>query len=99
MRAVWKFPIPLEVGDREFELPTIAKFLCFAILDCGPAAWFEVNPANPKSKRTFRIFGTGHAVQENYHHLGTALQPGPEMTYVWHLYEKRGELSGDDKQP
>lgn len=84
---VWKFPIPLAAGDREIEIPTGAKFLTFACLDCGPAAWFEVPQKTQMEKRLFRIFGTGHEIPRWYRYLGTGLQPGPEMTYVWHLYE------------
>lgn len=107
MRAVWKFPIPLQAGDREIELPKTAKFLSFAILSCGPAAWFEV-PLPPEEglveceldKRSFRIFGTGHSIPEGYEYRGTGLQPGREMTYVWHLYEHSpgGHINGAIEQ-
>lgn len=101
MRAVWKFPVPLKAGDRDIAIPTGAKFLTFAILDCGPAAWFEVDPDAGLEVRRFRIFGTGHEIGEEYDYLGTGLQPGKELTYVWHLYELSpgGQINGATEQP
>lgn len=34
--------------------------------------------------RTFRVFGTGHSIPENYQYLGTAM----DRPFVWHLYEE-----------
>lgn len=86
-QTIFKYPIP---GKSRFtlELPYGAT-----ILDCqyqegvGPCMWALVYPNNSPVERQFRMFGTGHDVEEEgLAYIGTFLMNGG--AYVWHVFEK-----------
>lgn len=83
-RVVWKFP----VGWRAtVEMPTGAQIVLVDESNdglLGAYLWAEVDPNAPKEQRTFTIFGTGHVIPPEYHHVGSFIS-GP---FVWHVYEK-----------
>lgn len=47
--------------------------------------WCEHTEDAPPSKRTFKVFGTGHPLPEDAKWIGTC--PRTEAGLVWHLYE------------
>ena len=45
--------------------------------------WAEVDPEAERTKRTFRVFGTGHLLPDGAVHVYT----WESGRFVWHLYE------------
>lgn len=85
MQTVYKYPFEL-TPKVSFDLPAGAAILRFYVQPLsGPCMWAQVDPSFPKEKREFRIYGTGHAIEEpeTLKHLATFFD-GP---YVWHVYE------------
>ena len=51
--------------------------------------WHLHNPGLVEFPRTFRVFGTGHHIDEDAgKHIGTAITPN-DGRFVWHLFERR----------
>lgn len=91
-RAVWKYDIPIDQAANTLgyfaSIPTGAQFLHCAIQyrENTITTWFEVNPDAPEETRCFRVFGTGHTIdQRGLYYRGTTLHFNG--TLVLHLYE------------
>lgn len=84
-RPVWKYVVPVDDQPHTFDLP-MGKPVLFAAVQYRLAVsfWVEVNPQEPTTPRTFRVFGTGHVVPWGWAYCGTAL----DGAFVWHLYEQ-----------
>lgn len=86
MRSVWKFPF--SVSDWcEFPMPVGAKILHLAVQHGDPCLWAEVDSDAPTEMRTFRTYGTGHAMgYHNQHYVGTYMVQDGAL--VFHVYEQ-----------
>lgn len=81
MRVIHKFHINLTT-NTVLEIPTNALTVHFAKQHEVLYAWIELSPDDPTTSRTFRIFGTGMPIPEEWAWQGTCFD-GP---FVWHLY-------------
>lgn len=86
MKTIWKQEI--EPGKTEISLPKGSAVLTIQLdkKTERPTIWFLVPDTEaPKETRYFRIYGTGHAVDERLklQYIGT-FQMGP---FVFHLFE------------
>lgn len=85
MKAVWKFPIPV---DDAFELmmPEGARPLCVQTQRSQPCMWAFVDPAAPQKPRRFRMCGTGHPLPDDVgRYVGTF--QGYNEALVFHVFE------------
>lgn len=106
MRDVYRYEVPVDDREHVCELPE-GTFIVH--VDCREIHvvefWAEVivpsaHSLRPDVARTFKVFGTGHPIGDEWVHRGTALTPehigeNPESfirvargSLVWHLYEK-----------
>lgn len=86
MRAVWKFPIPID-DIIAIKMPEGADLLHFGLQNDEPTLWALVDPASPLQERYFRFAGTGHLIanRPDITYVGTAV--GWRGKLVWHLFE------------
>ena len=89
---MWKFPIP-PTFDFSLGLPEGAEILHAAEQHGDYALWALVDPAMPRERRSFRLFGTGHPIPDvaepgepRLEHVATFLADGGAL--VWHLFEE-----------
>ncbi len=83
--TTYKYFIP--IGDLvRIELPEGSKLLHIGAQGPGIYAWFLVLPENPDTERIFRVYGTGHYIEQSWEHRGT-VQIGE---FVWHVFEDVG---------
>ena len=63
VKTIYKYPV---VVDDEFTiyLPEGAQVLSVDVQQDEPQMWVLVDPAAPKTKRTFRVIGTGHPIDD-----------------------------------
>lgn len=95
MRQVWKFPLLVTTADYacDVEMPVGAQQVRFAPQYSGPleegprpgipTLWALVDPAAELETRTFRVFGTGHAIPDQARHVGS-YDADP---FVWHVFD------------
>lgn len=83
MKTVWKYA--LDHAEVVLELPE------HKIIHVGydgthtPCFWAEVDPDSPKKAYAFRIYGTGHKIEnDNQTHIGTMIA---KSGFVWHAYK------------
>jgi len=73
-------------NKSEYVLPHASKVIAFCEDGTGALCiWykFHTDAVNVSEPRRFSIFGTGHAIPDEYEYVGTAVCDG----YVWHLHE------------
>lgn len=86
-QTIHKFPLPVE-GEFSIEMPKFAHILCVQTQRGTPCIWATVDTSQPMETRIFRIFGTGHPLDENHnssHYIGTFQLA--ERYFVGHLFE------------
>jgi len=89
MKTIWKQEIPV-VGEFSQDLKKDARILCIQTINDIPYIWYIVDTEEQKKeKRIFRLYGTGHTMQENVNapdaYIGTfQMQEG---VLVFHLFE------------
>jgi hypothetical protein len=80
MRAVWKFPM---TGVPERIVAPGLKRPQFIAPQYGTVCvWAEVNTALPVLSCVVTVHGTGHAVADDEHYVGTFM----DGSFVWHYY-------------
>ena len=85
MRKVFKYEIDV-TGNIAIEMPREAQILTVQDQYHKPCIWALVDPDNEKETRNFRIFGTGHSIEEeNLCYIDTFQRAGG--AFVWHLFE------------
>lgn len=85
MKAVYRYEIPVDDGWHTLELS--GPVLHVAARDPRRVELWVVHGAEPARPRTFRVFGTGHPLDDRAPtYVGTALAAGG---LVWHLWERR----------
>ena len=94
MRVTWKVALDMmtaasPAGQRA-RLPVGAKLLSVQAQYDNPTAWFEVDPLAPDEELVFRLFGTGHTVDDDrLTYLGTTQHS--QGSLVLHMYGARAE--------
>ena len=89
MQTIYKFPLDNTSGKYSFELPKDAEVLLVKVQRDVPCLWVKLDLDAPKIVRQFRLYGTGHPIEENslYHHGSFFMQEG---RFVFHLFEVIG---------
>lgn len=84
MKRIYKYPIPV-TDESTLELPEDAEILTFQAQDGKPYIWALVDPTRQLEIVSFRLFGTGHPVEnaDTLEYVGT-IQIEP---FVWHLFK------------
>jgi hypothetical protein len=89
VRAIWKFPVPLDVRPRLW-MPKGAKVLTFQVQGGKLCVWAEVDTEATTETRYFAVHGTGmempNGTADSDVYVGTVQISG----FVWHLYELTG---------
>ncbi len=86
MKTIWKFE--LEAMDRQFiDMPALSEVLCVQVQDGKPCVWAMVEPKNDLCAMEFRIYGTGHPIDNSEHlkYIGSYQLYGG--TLVFHCFE------------
>lgn len=87
MITIYKYPIAEIDEDVTLTLvPWDFKVVHFESQNNVLTLWAEVVTSDHVRSKTFRIFGTGWEIPDNYHYQATTQT---ESGYVWHLYEKK----------
>lgn len=81
MKTVYKYVVPF-TGQYDVAIPQGARILTVAMQNNNLCFWAE-HEREDFELRTFRIFGTGASIDDNYTYVGTTL----DGVFVWHLYE------------
>ena len=84
-RRVLKYRVDWD--GQEIALPVGSVPRHFNVQDRLPTVWIEVPgewvSTTIVTKRTFRVFGTGHEIPDGSVYVGTCM----DREFVWHLYE------------
>ena len=84
MKAVWKYPIPVE-AEFGIQMPAGAKVLHVGTQRGNPTLWALVDTDAPPVGVDFQIAGTGHEAP-GWTYVGTFLTTND--MYVWHLFQR-----------
>jgi len=87
MKTIWKFPVSM-TDSIGIEMPVGARVLTVQVQHGQPYIWVEVDPEAQKEHRSFRLFGTGHPIEEGFvlDYVGTFQMHDGGL--VFHLYEE-----------
>lgn len=89
MRAIWKFPVP--VDDRlTIKMPKGARVLTVQAQGREMCIWAEVQTQAAEEKRYFAVFGTGHEMLHGMGYSDVYVGTVQIGKFVWHLYELTG---------
>lgn len=81
MKTVWKYHL---LPNCRLVMPTEAQILTIAAQGADICLWALVDPTRPSEWRNFRVYGTGHQVDDTpSRFLGTAFSDG----MVFHAFE------------
>ena len=83
MKTIYKYPFPHGMDTAAIEMHRGAVVRRVAMQGDALCIWAEVDSADLKSVRHFRIVGTGHEIPENGHYLGSC----DDDPLVWHVIE------------
>lgn len=86
MKTIYKYEVEMVGQVFSINLPLESKILDVQVQGGTPYLWvLHEDVTQPKSKRHFRIVGTGHGIDplKKITHIGTFQQP----PFVWHLFE------------
>jgi hypothetical protein len=83
--TIWKYPF--EVTDNvSISMPGGAQILTVQAQNDTPCVWALVDPEAPKQTHHFRVYGTGHPIDEPGQYLGTFQLYGGSL--VFHVFER-----------
>lgn len=80
-KTIWQYQFPI-IPSFQLEMPLNAIIRSVQMQERIPTLWAEVDEDAEKELRSFRIFGTGHLLDDKTEYCGT-IQDG---AYVWHIY-------------
>ncbi len=82
-RVIWKYEITSP--ECTIEMPMWADVLRVGCVGQGIFVWAIVTPGSPKTKRSFKVFGTGHEIDDpNLNYVGSDEMEGGLQ---WHVFE------------
>lgn len=91
MKTIWKYEIAI-ADEQVIQMPGGAEILTVQVQHGTPCIWAIVDSDNASNPRRFRMYGTGHKVDETGTYVGTFhIRNG---TLVFHLFviPEGGEL-------
>ena len=91
MRTVWKYELALIDEPQTMPMPAGATVVHVADQKNRLCLWAEVDPDAEQEERRFVVEGTGHPIDHDGVHVGTALQWVNGVSLVWHVYEVADE--------
>lgn len=90
--TIWKFPLSIAPGSQSIMMPAGSAVLCVQVQHEVPWIWVEVDPEARLIRRRFRVYGTGHPIdEEGLGYVGTFQVEGGE--FVFHLFTDPKEMS------
>ena len=92
--TIWKFPLHL-TDSQEVEMPKSAEVLTVQTQKGSICLWATVESESPRSKRSFRIIGTGHEFDGGLLAYVGTVQQG---SFVWHVFERLEDFAGAPDQ-
>lgn len=87
MPTVWKYPLPVEEGTFELEMPKRAVVLNVRMKDGRPHLWAMVDQDLMLEPREFFLVYTGVQFDWGWSWIGTAVSDGTNL--VFHYFERR----------
>lgn len=88
MKKIWKYTFPV-ADEFTITMPAKARILLIHVQGEGrPCIWAEIDTKNLPEKRMFRLYGTGHTIEDEYAnrlYIGTIFMYGGGKVY--HLFE------------
>ena len=90
MKTIYKYEIP--ATQKAVTMKKDAEILSVAFQDQTLSIWAKVNSDNPDELKSFRVYGTGHAIfgdDENIsiQFVGTAFHPAGFVFHVFSVEE------------
>jgi len=91
MKTIYKYEVPI-LALFQLYLPKEAVILSFQCQNGMPCVWVMVETAHINEDRRFRLYGTGHPIENipkdtGLHYIGTT-QQSQTPALVWHLFEE-----------
>lgn len=89
MRAIWKFPLPVD-DSVDVMMPAGARVLHLELQDGPMCLWALVDTEAPIVARTFHVIGTGNPAEHvtELPYIGSVQQPFVrEVVFVWHVFD------------
>ena len=93
MQSIWKFEIPLQITkEQTLELPAESEILSVLVQEGDRIVLYAIcntsirRGLNPKIWR-YRIFGTGHDMDDNFQGNFIATVALPDSGLVFHIFE------------
>lgn len=85
MKTIYKYPLEI-IDYQSIEIPLGSEILTVQIQNEIPCIWAIVNPDFIKIKYTFRIFGTGNPIEDDFKgsYIGTYQSQGGKL--VFHVF-------------
>lgn len=84
MKAIWKYPLAV-TDEQTVNMKQGAEILCVQVQDGVPCLWAVIDDVLPGRLRSFRLYGTGHPVDDLGRYVGTFQLHGGSL--VFHLFE------------
>lgn len=88
MMTVWKYPVRIDNGDQELQVPRKVEWLTAQMQHGQICLWALVDPKAPMATRRVRVVGTGHPTvpDEGASYIGT-VQVSPLVFHVFDTTE------------
>lgn len=83
-KTIWKYPVPV-TDTFSLDLPEGSTILTVQVQFGHPNIWVKVQPDAEKVTRKFRVYGTGHDIDQEGEYIGTFPMSGEQL--VFHLFE------------
>ncbi len=88
MKAIYKYPIPVEKSFFNLELPYRAEILAFQAQHGEPLIWVLIDDQVVQEVRHFAIRGTGEAMND-WRNTDIYIDTVQMPPFVWHLFETK----------
>lgn len=84
-RVIYKYLLQM-LDYQKISMPSEAIILHVGEQDGDIMVWAMVETDNPIESRHFKIYGTGHIIEENARrYIGTVTM---RNSFVWHIFEE-----------
>ena len=84
VKTIHKYPAFI-LDEFRLQLPRDAQILTVQMQHGDPYIWAKVDPSASKETRNFRLYGTGHPMDEDGQYVGTFQTK--DGKFVFHLFE------------
>lgn len=82
MKTIWNFQLG-SGSTQTVEMPVGARIVAVGMKRSKVTIWAEVDSEAETEERRFRVYGTGHSIEDGWEYVGTCFD-GP---FAWHVYE------------